>query len=206
MKSYAAQVGVKLNLGCGNDIRPDCINVDFRQTHPSVQVIDLSKFPWPFPDAYADEILMLDFLEHFPYASTPFILLECNRVLRPGGEVVVQVPDAVHLMRAIARSGQYLCNNCGEDMTTKEHCPKCGQWDMDIAEAAMRRLYGGQDHLGNFHHTCFSKEMLIRKAGDAGLSFVADEEYMTQQYPNWNFKLRFRKGDVWGAEIRQRSV
>ena len=85
---------MKLNLGCGDDIKEGYLNVDFRKTHPSVQVQDLSKFPWPWADGFADEILMLDFLEHFPYAQTERILFECFRILKDDGEVVIQVPDA----------------------------------------------------------------------------------------------------------------
>src|SRR5690606_40430558 len=53
---------MKLNLGCGFDIRPGYLNVDFRDMRnippPSelnefggeaqFQIVDLSTFPWPF--------------------------------------------------------------------------------------------------------------------------------------------------------------
>lgn len=188
---------MKLNLGCGNDIREGYVNVDFRETHPSVQVIDLSKFPWPFEDASADEILMLDFLEHFPYATTPFILLECYRVLKPNGSVVIQVPDATHLTRALADEGYYLCNQCGSDMKGQlAQCGTCGQFKTEIAYAAMRRLYGGQDYVGNFHQTCFTQGLLMQETAKAGLGegVVEEPDY---QWQNWNLKMRFKKVDLW---------
>jgi predicted SAM-dependent methyltransferase len=193
---------VKLNLGCGDDIREGYVNVDFRQTHPSVQMADLSVFPWPFEDGSADEILMLDFLEHFPYRQTQRILLECFRILKADGQVVIQVPDAMHLTAALCKKGSYLCNKCGGQMYGLESgefidaCKKCGQSVDDIAHAAMMRLYGGQDFVGNFHQTCFTVQSLERVADAAGLSFMSLEE-KDHQYANWNFKIRFEKGDVW---------
>lgn len=198
---------MKLNLGCGHDIREGYVNVDFRATHPTVQVVDLSKFPWPFENQSADEILMLDFLEHFPYAQTQRILLECYRILKPEGELVVQVPDAEHLAMALTGKGPYLCNDCGTPMCDQatsrevnefvafEECPKCHQEQGAIAEAAMKRLYGGQDYSGNFHHTCFTSDLLSYNAWTAG--FTGHEEDHDYQYANWNLKMRFKKKDLW---------
>ncbi len=201
---------MKLNLGCGDDVREGYTNVDFRETHPSVMQVDLSRFPWPFEDGSADEILMLDFLEHFPYAQTKSILLECFRVLKPTGTVVIQVPDGGHLTHALNQSGPYLCNACGQSMyepapsnprhgdepTQHFRCPKCDQSADDISEAAMRRLYGGQDYPGNFHQTCFTEASLEMKANECGLELVGWEE-REHQYANWNFKARFKKGELW---------
>jgi SAM-dependent methyltransferase len=192
---------MKLNLGCGDDFRPDYVNVDFRQTHPSVMNVDLSKFPWPFETESADEILMLDFLEHFPYRFTSTILLECFRVLKPDGTVVIQVPDGEHLTRAFGVIGEYLCNRCGGTMgggefSIAEACRKCGQSVEDVSNAAMMRLYGGQDYPGNFHQTAFTRSGLESKAKKAGLELVGYEE-KDHQYANWNFKARFKRGDIW---------
>lgn len=201
---------MKLNLGCGHDIREGYVNVDFRETHPSVKVVDLSVMPWPFEDESADEILMLDFLEHFPYSQTNRILLECYRVLKQDGDLIIQVPDGGHLANALNMQGEYLCNQCGTSMweptpsnprhgdepTQHKSCPKCKQPAATIAEAAMRRLYGGQDFPGNFHYTCFTQSSLMHKGAAAG--FQWDEELEPEyQYANWNFKIRFKRGRLW---------
>lgn len=191
---------MRLNLGCGDDIREGYTNVDFRKTHSIVEVVDLSKFPWPFRDGTADEILMLDFLEHFPYRDTRKILLECYRVLSLAGTVVIQVPDGRHLTHALGQVGEYLCNRCGyridDERSLSGKCDQCGQTLAEISEAAMMRLYGGQDYPGNFHQTCFTEVSLVQKAGQTGLILV-DFEEIDHQYKNWNFKARFRKGDIW---------
>ena len=204
---------MKLNLGCGDDIRLGYVNVDFRKTHPSVVEVDLSKFPWPFADDSVDEILMLDFLEHFPYRVTDQILLECYRIMRdhrplegivmpPSTGLVIQVPDGKHLAMALGQVGEYLCNRCGGKIVGQEHkdwdahCGKCGQDLDDIFDAAMRRLYGGQDYPGNWHQTCFTKDSLgdIARKHGFGWSHYEEEEH---QWKNWNFKMVFFKGDIW---------
>lgn len=200
---------MRLNLGCGDDIRVGYVNVDMRKTHSSVMEVDLSRFSWPFEDGSAEEVLMLDFLEHFPYRDTQRILLECYRVLAPRGELVVQVPDAEILARALLNEGDYQCNRCGHSMQEVVNgdpdwvlntieCHGCGQHYGEVAEAAMKRLYGGQDFVGNFHHTCFTQERLISKARSIGLDFLSLEEEAHQR-ANWNFKARFQKGDPWGS-------
>ncbi len=193
---------MRLNLGCGEDVREGYVNVDARATHPSVQIVDLSKFPWPFPDQSADEILMLDFLEHFPYAVTQTILLECYRILKPDGSVTVQVPDALHTARAMVQEGVYLCNRCGGDMSSYgyEKCRKCGQTRDEISEAATKRFYGGQDYPGNFHQTAFTERSLLSKAKLAGLwasDRQATPEEIDHLWRNWTISLTLKKGDLW---------
>jgi len=193
---------MRLNLGCGNDVREGYVNVDFRQTHPSVVIVDLSVLPWPFEDSSADEILMLDFLEHFPYAQTSRILMECRRILKDGGKVVVQVPDADHTMRAMVQAGTYLCNRCGHsiDRYGINRCAGCNQSIDDISEVAMQRFYGGQDYPGNFHQTCFTERSLVLKAKNAGLEQTArdpkehDDDHF---WRNWTLHCTFQKGDLW---------
>jgi predicted SAM-dependent methyltransferase len=56
--------------------------------------LDLAR-PLPFPDNTVDRIYSSHVLEHFAYPSPMLDLLrECHRVLRPGGEFSVAVPDA----------------------------------------------------------------------------------------------------------------
>ncbi len=204
---------MRLNLGCGSDIRPGYVNVDFRQLPGVDRIVDLSVFPWPFEDESADEILMLDFLEHFPYSQTRRILLECHRVLRdrrppegldvPSGTgLVIQAPDAVILGSVLSGRGKFQCNRCGwwmagyREAEFTKHCGRCGQSDDDVWEAAMRRMYGGQDHPGNFHQTCFTDDSLARLARSCGLHWQRSEE-REHQAANWNFKAVFIKGDIW---------
>lgn len=203
---------MRLNLGCGSDIRHGYVNVDFRELPGVDRVVDLSSFPWPFETSSCDEVLMFDFLEHFPYGSTSLILVECYRVLRPNGQLAVQVPDAEILGSVLCSRGTFQCNRCGHVMRGQSErdldlldgadgydreCPGCRQPAAEVFEAAVRRMFGGQDSLGNFHQTCFSHTSLIRRADECGLDFIGCEEE-DHQAANWNMKCRFERGDLWG--------
>lgn len=182
-----------LNVGCGNDVRQGYVNVDFRQTHPAVMKVDLSVLPWPFADESADEILMLDFLEHFPYRRTKDILGECRRILKFGGTVDIQVPDFGILSSAIHWRGRFPCNSCGIEINPLKdsRCPGCKR-RREIQDAAVSRLYGGQDYEGNFHQTAFTWERLIELCAEHGLngSVMLENDH---QKANWNFKQRFTR-------------
>lgn len=196
---------MKLNLGCGPDVKQGYINVDFRQTHPAVMKVDLSQFPWPFDNDSADEILMLDFLEHFPYATTMTILAECRRILKPQGTVKIQVPDFDHVSNAIKSVRPFMCNGCGykfRKLTGAGHdhalgetfgCPSCKQTYEQISDAGIARLFGGQDYEGNFHQTAFDKRRLRRMCAAAKLSILVDWLEDEHQYANWNIFGAFTK-------------
>lgn len=80
----------KLNLGCGNDIREEFINIDFERFSGVDMVYDLNKMPYPFKDSYFEEILMQDILEHLedPYS----IMKEIWRISKKNAIVKIRVP------------------------------------------------------------------------------------------------------------------
>lgn len=92
---------VKLNLGCGNVLLDGFINVDkFTMTHKGKKnFVEADIMNLPFESNYADYILMDNVLEHFPIADVPQVLMECRRVLKPGGRLVVFVPDFTDMVQ-----------------------------------------------------------------------------------------------------------
>jgi len=80
---------MKLNVGCGLDIRTGWVNLDSHPL-PGVDVVhDVTTAPWPFDENSFDEILCQNVLEHVDY---PKVLREIHRVLKPGGKVFATVP------------------------------------------------------------------------------------------------------------------
>ena len=81
----------RLNLGCGDKILPDCINVDVapsrRGLKPDV-LCDLHKLT-PFEDDSIDQILSVHVVEHFWRWEVVGVLREWVRVLKPGGMLLV---------------------------------------------------------------------------------------------------------------------
>jgi SAM-dependent methyltransferase len=81
-----------LNLGCGSRYHPDWINIDIVPHGPEVIQHDISR-GIPLPDASCDVVYHAAVLEHMRCSDAVSFLLECHRVLKPGGMVRVGVPD-----------------------------------------------------------------------------------------------------------------
>jgi len=87
-------VPIKLNLGCGKDIKKSWINLDIKK-YPGVDIIhDLNTYPYPFSDNYADFILMKHVLEHLD--NIVKVMEEIYRILKPNGKVEIIVPYYKH--------------------------------------------------------------------------------------------------------------
>lgn len=79
----------KLNLGCGEDIKEDYVNLDIVKLKGVDIVHSLEDLPLPFKDNKFDEILCYDVLEHVNYVP---LMAEIYRILKPGGIFRIRVP------------------------------------------------------------------------------------------------------------------
>lgn len=82
---------VRLHLGCGPKHKhwDGFINCDVL---PDADVVtDIKKLP--FPDEYADEIHAIHLFEHIAFWEVNKVLKEWRRVLKPGGKLVLEMPD-----------------------------------------------------------------------------------------------------------------
>lgn len=115
---------MRLNLGCGGDIKKGWTNVDGHPL-PGVDVVhDLDVYPWPFSDCSAEEIVASHVYEHV--AKPVEFVLECWRVLRPGGGLKVVCPswqsenaftDPTHVRFVTPKTFDYWCD--GEMLNDK---------------------------------------------------------------------------------------
>lgn len=106
-RQWAAAIGdsavrpLRLNLGCGDKILPGYVNVDVVEkrggTKPDV-VCDLHDLS-PFSDACAEEVLSVHVVEHFCRWEIRDVLREWMRVLRPGGQLIVECPNMLSACR-----------------------------------------------------------------------------------------------------------
>ena len=92
-----------LNLGGGKKQYPDAVNVDITPERADI-VMDLNVFPWGWEDNSIDGIHASHVLEHFA-DPRPFIL-ECHRILKPGGFLRLVLPHASNVS-AVGHLGHY---------------------------------------------------------------------------------------------------
>jgi SAM-dependent methyltransferase len=95
-----------LDAGCGEGVlvdeytgRLEIVGVD--ASYSSARVQRASLLALPFEAATFDRALCLDVLEHLQFSEQPAALAELFRVLRPGGELLVSVPNLAHLQSRV---------------------------------------------------------------------------------------------------------
>lgn len=95
-----------LDAGCGEGVLVDeyagrlaIEGVDPNYSSDLVRHGSLTQLP--YPDASFDRALCLDVLEHLTFDEQREALAELHRVVRPGGELFVSVPNLAHLQSRI---------------------------------------------------------------------------------------------------------
>ncbi len=95
-----------LDAGCGEGVLVDeyagrlaIEGIDPNYGSDRVQTGSLTALP--FPDATFDRALCLDVLEHLTFDEQPRALAELLRVLRPGGALLVSIPNLAHLQSRV---------------------------------------------------------------------------------------------------------
>lgn len=105
-----------LNLGCGRDVLSGYVNLDAVALRGVDVVHDLDVHPWPFKDQEFDRVRAFDVFEH---VDDPVgFMLECYRVLVPGGELLIHTSywktensftDPTHKRFCTERTFDYWC-------------------------------------------------------------------------------------------------
>jgi predicted SAM-dependent methyltransferase len=81
-----------LNLGCGANIVPDFISLDYCWV-PGIDICWDATKGIPLPDKSLDGIFTEHCLEHVSFTQCGLMLKEFRRLLKPGGCVRIVVPD-----------------------------------------------------------------------------------------------------------------
>lgn len=88
---------MKLNIGCGRDYRQGWRNYDISSACVNDGILDISKDTLPEENGSVSEIYISGVLEQIgENQAFQHALNECHRVLKPGGKMVVVVPNAKH--------------------------------------------------------------------------------------------------------------
>lgn len=95
-----------LDAGCGEGVLVDeyagrlaIEGIDPNYSSPRVRTGSLMALP--YPDGAFDRALCLDVLEHLTFEEQPRALAELFRVMRPGGDLLVSVPNLAHLQSRV---------------------------------------------------------------------------------------------------------
>lgn len=101
---------MRLNLGCGKDVRDGYVNIDrMPQGQISKDIYrqgDIGSLDWLTEDSTVDEIIALDCLEYLPANSIKQALVNWAQKLSAGGTLKILVPDCHTVAKSFAQ-GQF---------------------------------------------------------------------------------------------------
>jgi SAM-dependent methyltransferase len=99
---------MRLNVGCGRHAGLEgYTNIDVQRSPKAKCDPDIfaDAKSIPLPDGCASEVMAIHLFEHFHFWDVPVVLAEWRRLLKPGGLLVLEMPDvrkcAKNLLRLI---------------------------------------------------------------------------------------------------------
>jgi predicted SAM-dependent methyltransferase len=144
---------MKLNIGCGRDIKSGYVNMDLYPVGPSVVSGDAQDLP--FDDNSIEEIYARDVLEHITHTKTLPTLRHWFAKLKPGGKLFIQ-----------STCLKLLC---------KYALSKISAGDPNGVKDAICRFFGRQTHPSRIHYTSMDRVMMDKLLLEAG--FTAEPKY-----------------------------
>ncbi len=131
---------LKLNLGCGIDIRPGFVNIDI-QSFPGVDLIADVSLLDEFKDESVDFLVAQHVIEYIPRKVLIPALLNWRRVLKPKAPLEIRVTDLSNLTKSL-----YL-NDISQEMGLHH-------------EMVISMLYGKQKNPYDIRYNGFTSDFL----------------------------------------------
>lgn len=139
----------RLEIGAGPAARPGWLTLDYCR---GADVVWNLNRRLPFPDSCFDVIYSSHVLEHFKPRQLDQLLSELHRVLKPGGKMLICVPDASRYVRAYVERDPH--NLLQHEPAVLSDCP------MDYLNYIF--------YMDGHHHMMFDQENLARHVERAG--------------------------------------
>lgn len=130
---------IKLNLGCGPDIKPGYINIDTCALHPDVIVQDIKNLN--FDHESIDEIYAKDIIEHMSLEDVKYSISKWSHICKPGALLFIQTICIDLIIEAYIK----------------------GVWNLEILNYMLfagKNWVDGVSKNEDFHKSCYSKDFL----------------------------------------------
>ncbi|MFN3298141.1 class I SAM-dependent methyltransferase [Caldimonas sp.] len=131
--------GLRLNLGCGSKRIPGFIGIDIGEGSAVDVRMDVMEYLRSLPDHSVQDVYTRHFLEHVDGHHLRPMLLEIDRVLRPGGSLHIIVPhysnpyfysDPTHRLFFGVHTFSYFCERSCLHRTVPRYATIPG-WSLD---------------------------------------------------------------------------
>lgn len=113
---------MKINVGAGRHILDGWCNIDVQRSPRAKRDPEIfaDARNIPLPDECADEVMAIHVFEHFYYWECASVLAEWRRLLKPGGLLVLELPDLLKC-----------CQNVVDGTTDSgKHKDQFGMWGL----------------------------------------------------------------------------
>lgn len=168
----------RLEIGSGSFPTEGFTHLDIDPSAPGVDIVG-PMFPLDLPDGSVSEIRAVDVLEHLSYRDTAAALAEWARVLRPGGILYVQVPDAEMIMCWFVGDATRLLDRLPADLPQTSLAG--ATWRLLGGHADGVQGAGDVDFRLNAHFALFSERSLRDALDAAGFDI---ESLTVNEHPN----------------------
>ncbi|WP_026212446.1 class I SAM-dependent methyltransferase [Longispora albida] len=163
----------RVQIGGGKRLLPGFCNIDIAD--PADLVTDVRE-GIPLPDGSVEFVFTEHFLEHVDYpVSAKTVLAECHRILEPGGELVVGVPDAAFVLAG------YAAGDAGvrEQLMSRWYGRRDGLHDYDTYLGVVNLVFRDQDASTRYspHLWAYDYETLSALCRQAGFVTVEPWEH-----------------------------
>lgn len=141
---------LKLNIGCGGDIRDGWLNIDAIDNNGVDVIADVTDLSM-FPDECSVVVENNHIIEHISYRDTLVVLKEWIRLLKIGGEFILRCPDVGKMCQRYSEGSWVI----GPDGTERN---------------IINVLYGNfEDPIYGVHRAGFDKALINRYLRECGL-------------------------------------
>lgn len=124
MKQRGAILGktnLRLNLGCGRNIKPGWVNVDLEERENKLDLVcDLSK-EFPFEINSCSNIYSEHFIEHLEWLDGRLLIDKCFKSLQGGGKFRIVFPDFEKIFRAYVNRDDDFLNNMSKGLDDDDY-------------------------------------------------------------------------------------
>jgi ubiquinone/menaquinone biosynthesis C-methylase UbiE len=99
---------MKINVGAGRHVLDGWVNVDVVRSPKASRDPDVfaNALSIPLPNGCADELMAIHLFEHLAFWEAPKALTEWHRLLKPGGLLVLEMPNGIKCAKNLVRFGE----------------------------------------------------------------------------------------------------